>query len=170
VRPVALLSLLSLLLLIAACGAADLSELDKAARIEELYDGYRDSFPEAAELTVEELLRLREIGDPVIVDVRTDEERAISMIPGAISRLEFEAQQSELGDRTVVTYCTIGYRSGLYAEELKQQGWDAYNLEGSILAWTHAGQRLQKEGKETRRLHVYGRKWNLAADDYEAVW
>jgi sodium/bile acid cotransporter 7 len=157
-------------LALAACGESNLDEAEKAARVEAMYAGYRDAFPEAAEVTVEELLALQTTGDPVLVDVRTDSERAISMIPGAISREEFERRREELGERTVVTYCTIGYRSGLYAEELKQEGWDAYNLEGSILAWTHAGQQLEDSGQETRRVHVYGRKWNLAADDYEPVW
>jgi rhodanese-related sulfurtransferase len=165
-RAVVLLSMLAAV----ACGESGLAEADRAARVEELYAGYRDSFPEAAEVTVEELLTLQAAGDPVLVDVRTDSERAISMIPGAISREEFERRREELGERTVVTYCTIGYRSGLYAEELKQEGWDAYNLEGSILAWTHAGQGLEQDGQQTRRLHVYGRKWDLAADDYETVW
>ncbi len=155
----------------AACGASDLSEAEKVARVEELYAGYRASFPEAPELTVEDLLRrLQQGGEVVLVDVRTEPEQAVSMIPGAISRQEFQRRRQEFDGRTVVTYCTIGYRSGLVTQELRQQGWDAYNLEGSILAWTHAGQVLESEGSETRRVHVYGRKWDLAADDYEAVW
>ena len=166
IRPVALLLGLALM----ACGESNLPEAEKAARVQELYAGYRDAFPEAEEMTVEEFLALQATADPVVVDVRTDPERAISMIPGAISREEFELRREELGERPVVTYCTIGYRSGLYAEELKQEGLDAYNLEGSILAWTHAGQRLEEGGRETHRVHVYGRKWNLAADDYEPVW
>jgi rhodanese-related sulfurtransferase len=162
---------LTLLVAVAACGTADLSEAEKAARITELYAGYRAEFPEAPELSVEELLdRLRGPGEVVLVDVRTDSEREISMIPGSMSRLEYEQLRSDLGEHTVVTYCTIGYRSGLYTEELRQQGWDAYNLEGSILAWTHAGQELESDGKKTRRLHVYGNRWDLAADGYETVW
>ena len=159
------------LVAMAACGSGDLSEAEKAARVEKLYAGYRGSFPKAPGFTVDELLaRLEEPGGLVLVDVRRESERAVSMIPGAISRQEFEQRQQELSGRMVVSYCTIGYRSGEYTEELRQQGWDAYNLEGSILAWTHAAQELEKDGQVTRRLHVYAPRWDLAADDYETVW
>ena len=36
--------------------------------------------------------------------------------------------------RRVVTYCTVGYRSGLYAAELLGRGVEALNLAGSLIA------------------------------------
>jgi sodium/bile acid cotransporter 7 len=51
-----------------------------------------------------------------------------------------------------------------------RRGVDVLNLEGSVLAWTHAGGPLVRDGVSTKRLHVYGRRWNLAADGYETVW
>lgn len=51
---------------------------------------------------------------PIIVDVRTDDERSISTIPNAISREEFETlrttEPSIVGSRPIVCYCTAGYR------------------------------------------------------------
>ena len=32
-------------------------------------------------------------------------------------------------------YCTVGYRSACYVKELLDEGFDAYNLEHSILGW-----------------------------------
>lgn len=163
---------LGVLAALVACGGSQgLTDEQKLTRVTELYAGYRSSFEGTPEMTVEQLVSSP--GDElslVLVDVRTEDERAVSMIPGSISRSEFEARQAELGGRKVVTYCTIGYRSGLYAEQLRRQGWDAYNLEGSILAWTHAGGALVSDGAETRRLHVFGSRWDLAAEGYETVW
>jgi rhodanese-related sulfurtransferase len=148
-----------------------LPDEEKKVRIDEMYEGYKKRFPAAPEMTVETLrARLSGPEPPVVVDVREDEERAVSTIPGAISRQEFEERRETLAGREVVTYCTIGYRSGLYTQELVEEGWKAFNLRGSIVSWTHAGGQLVKDGAPTRRVHVYGRKWNLVADGYEAVW
>jgi sodium/bile acid cotransporter 7 len=45
-----------------------------------------------------------------------------------------------------------------------------YNLRGGILAWVHDGGTVYDQNGETRRIHVYGRKWNLAPNSYQAVW
>ena len=45
------------------------------------------------------------------------------------------------------------------------------NLAGSMLAWTHAdGELVDSDGNPTKRLHVFGKRWNLAADGYEGIW
>jgi sodium/bile acid cotransporter 7 len=44
------------------------------------------------------------------------------------------------------------------------------NLRGGLLAWVHAGGKVYDANGETRRIHVYGRKWNLAPNGYDAVW
>ena len=103
----------------------------------------------------------------MLVDVRSDEERAVSTLPGAVSQEAFEATAPA---GPVVTYCTIGARSGEYADGLRKQGRDVRNLAGSLLAWTHAGGPLtDAEGEPTRRVHVYGKRWDLIHSDYEAV-
>ena len=167
-------ALLGFLLLpaVAACTASgELGEEEKRTRIDEMYEGFRAEFPEVEEISVEELLQaLDGEAPPIVVDVRTDEERAVSIIPGSISRQDFEARLADLEGRAIVTYCTIGYRSGFYADELRLRGWEVLNLKGSVLSWTHGGRPLESQGKPTRRVHVYGSKWNLAAADFEAVW
>ena len=108
----------------------------------------------------------------VLVDVREPRELAVSTIPGALTRDEFEARKAELKAKgaTIVPYCTIGYRSGLYTEELREQGFEAKNLEGSLLSWTWAGGPLVHDDEPTKRVHVYGPQWNLVAEGYEGVW
>jgi rhodanese-related sulfurtransferase len=105
----------------------------------------------------------------VLVDVREPHERRVSMLPGAISQQEFERDSARYRSWVVVPYCTIGVRSGLYTRALRQQGFEARNLAGSALAWAHAGQMFEADGKPTRRVHVYDADWNLLPRGYEAV-
>lgn len=45
--------------------------------------------------------------DVIMVDTRTDEERAVSRIPGTVlSKEEFEGQKANFRNKTVVAYCT----------------------------------------------------------------
>jgi sodium/bile acid cotransporter 7 len=149
----------------------DLPDAEKRARIEELCESYHRDFPDAPEITVDALAgKLAGPEPPVLVDVRSDDEREVSTLPGAISKKEFEKHPGRFAGRQVVTYCTIGYRSGRFTEALVKKGWDAYNLRGSILSWTHVGGELDQGGTSTRRVHVYGKTWNLVAEGYEAVW
>jgi sodium/bile acid cotransporter 7 len=73
----------------------------------------------------------------------------------------------------VVAYCTIGYRSAQYVEKLrKEKNLDAYNLRGSVLAWTHAGGELEttEERRATTDVHVFGKDWDLAPSEFDAVY
>ena len=158
-------------LMIAPTGwGGGLTDEQKLERINELYEKYKRSFPQVPDVSAEELVAMRREKDVVLVDGRKKKEQEVSMLPGAITSREFEENIEKHRDKTIVVYCTIGSRSGHYARGLIGKGFIAYNLRGSILAWIHAGQKLVSEGKETRRVHVYGRRWNLAPKGYEAVW
>lgn len=136
-----------------------------------MYDSYRGEFPSIKGVTADELVQLRAKKEVVLVDVREAKERAVSTIPGAITRADFELKKKTIGDRTVVAYCTIGYRSGKYVAELNKQGFPALNLEGSILAWVNAGQPVvDPRGAATKRVHTYGKQWALLPEGYEAVY
>jgi rhodanese-related sulfurtransferase len=165
------LSLSCVVALLAGCRESPLSDAEKAEKIEQLATEYRWAYPGVPELTVEDFLARRTDQPFVIVDVRDDEERAVSIIPGALSKGEFERREEEFSGTPILAYCTIGYRSGKYADYLRGNDWDAFNLRGSLLAWVHAGQPLADvAGEETKRIHVYGRKWNLAPEDYDATF
>lgn len=151
-----------------ACALAD--DAAKKRTIDELYSDVRADFPAVQGITPAQLSALLPSGDIVLVDVRPEVERAVSMIPGAISSEEFEARASAFQDRQVITYCTIGYRSAIYARDLQAEGFDVRNLEGSLLSWAHAEGELVNEAGPTRRIHVFGPRWNLAPEGYEPVW
>ncbi len=149
----------------AATGATRLDQINV------MYQEYREDFPDVREITPQDVAGLLQSGSLVLVDVRTPEEQAVSMLPGAITAQSFAVAEDTYREKTVVTYCTIGARSGVYADELRQKGFDVCNLKGSLLAWTHAGLPLKDaNGHDTKRVHVYGKKWDLAAEGYEAVW
>ena len=74
-------------------------------------------------------------------------------------------------EKEIVCYCTIGFRSGLFAKKLEGRGIPASNLKGSLLAWTYEqGQLVDAAGESTKQVHTYGRRWALAADGYQAVY
>ena len=157
--------------MIAPTGCSEeLTDEQKLERIDDLYRKYKRSFPDVPDVSVEELIALKEGKNVVLVDERKRKEQVVSMLPGAITSREFEDNIERYKDKTIVVYCTIGNRSGHYARGLIEKGLIVYNLRGSILAWIHAGQKLVSDGKETRQVHVYGRRWNLAPKGYEAVW
>lgn len=147
----------------------------RKGEIEKMFAEFAPKFPGAPTITAEELVRdMAGTGALVIVDVRTREEQDVSMIRSAIRREDFEELKSEFKGHKVVAYCTIGYRSGQYVEKLRAEKFDAYNLKGSILSWTHAGGELERgsgDGEQViKRVHTYGKNWDLASREYEAVY
>ena len=108
-------------------------------------DEVAEAAPVAAVTTVSasELSGLLETGNIRLIDVRTDEEVAEGMIPGAehIALDNFDPAMLDLSDgREVVLYCRSGRRSGIAAERLAAEtGKTARHLEGGILSWEEAG-------------------------------
>lgn len=70
---------------------------------------------------------------------------------------------------------TVGYRSSAYACKLQKEGWEARNLEGGCVRWAQkrfplvARDAASGAVQPVKRVHVYGKSWALAPDDYEAV-
>ncbi|MDP5052721.1 MAG: hypothetical protein NWP69_02920 [Congregibacter sp.] len=105
----------------------------------------------------------------LLVDVRDDNEVAVSMIPGAITKTDYEENRARYASYRIIPYCTVGYRSGKYTQTLMKQGIDAVNFEGSIMGWVEAGGRLvTRDGQETRRVHTWSRQI-AAPPGYEQV-
>lgn len=164
------LSVAGKLALIVAMASLGLGCSRDMIRVQQMYEDYRKDFPAVEGISAPEL-RERAGNEPVIlVDVRTPEEQRVSKIPGAVTSQEFEADRERYRDAAIVAYCTIGARSGRYAAGLMEDGFQVRNLEGGVLAWTYAGGDLVGPDGPTRKVHVYGRRWNMVADGYEAVW
>ncbi len=130
----------------------------------------------APSIDVAEAMEMIEKQDALVLDVRDLRESAASHLQGAerialedleAGRLPGSAQQ----DRPIITYCTIGCRSGAAAKILADEGFDAYNLRGGILALAQASAPLVGANGPTRKVHTWskGFAW-LLASDHEAIW
>jgi rhodanese-related sulfurtransferase len=105
----------------------------------------------------------------VVVDVRSDAEVSVSIIPGAITKAEFERERAKYRGKLVIPYCTVGGRSGAYAQKLAGEGVKVYNYKGSILKWIDAELPLVTlDGKPTNRVHTYSDRYKIPAK-YEQV-
>ena len=110
---------------------------------------------------------------PAILDIRRPEEYETSHLPNARHLLpqSSDVQIQELlsgipPERSIVVYCSVGYRSSTMARRLKTIGRNnVSNLEGSIFAWAEDGHSLELKNK----IHPYnwfGRR--LIPDKLEA--
>jgi rhodanese-related sulfurtransferase len=88
--------------------------------------------------------------DAVLLDVREPEEWAAGHIDGAVhvpmmqlpQRLSYDPGPIT-PDARVVVVCKVGGRSAQVTAWLRQQGYDATNLAGGMLAWQAAGKPMQ---------------------------
>ena len=87
--------------------------------------------------------------DAQLIDVRTEPEFEAGHIPGArhvpLAEVQREAETLDR-DRTLVFYCRSGDRSSIAADAFAESGWDAYSIEGGLVAWDEAGLELEPEG------------------------
>ncbi|WP_236695964.1 rhodanese-like domain-containing protein [Rhodopirellula islandica] len=112
-----------------------------------------------------------EVSDPgfVVVDVRSEKETQVSVIPGAITKAMYEKDAAKYRGRLVIPYCTVGGRSGAYAKQLVGKGVKVKNYKGSILKWVDAGLPLVTlEGESTNRVHTYSDRYKIPSK-YEQV-
>jgi len=114
-------------------------------------------------ITLEEIREAEASGERLqLVDVRSEEEMAVSIIPGAITRREYERNPEAYEDARIVPYCTVGARSGKYTRELRKRGVTAVNYRGSILDWVEAGEPLVTPGGDpTKRVHTYSKRFTV---------
>lgn len=97
------------------------------------------------QMTPEQLAALRE---PVVLDVREDDEWRAGHIAGAvhIPMRQLRARVDELdAEQPLVAVCRSGQRSGQVTRALNDHGFDATNLDGGLKAWVLAGLPLVAE-------------------------
>ncbi|MGW2653864.1 rhodanese-like domain-containing protein [Streptomyces sp. NPDC001478] len=87
--------------------------------------------------------------DGLVLDVREADEWAAGHVEGAlhIPMSEFVARFGELTEaaedgRRVHVMCRVGGRSAQVTQYLVQQGVDAVNIDGGMLAWESAGRPM----------------------------
>jgi rhodanese-related sulfurtransferase len=146
--------LLLLFLLLGACQRDTLNW-------EQLNTEIKQTFPAVEHISIDEL-SANNNKNTFLVDVRADEEYAVSHIPGALNLTNPKtiAKLAQQSKKNVVVYCSVGYRSAIMANELKKLGiTNVKNLEGSIFAWANAGLPLINQSGNTREVHPYDEYW-----------
>lgn len=169
-RTVSLLLLAMLAVLAGAC-SRPATDAGKLAAVYEMYEGYTRDFPGVEAIAVAEARALWDKGEAVFVDARPENERAVSMLPGAVPQEAFLADPGRFAGKTAIGYCTISYRSGKLAESLAGRGIPMQNLRGGILAWTLEGNPVfGPDGRQVKALHVYGARWDYPPEGYVSVY
>ncbi|MDJ0784520.1 MAG: rhodanese-like domain-containing protein [Desulfosarcinaceae bacterium] len=154
---------------VSTLAASSGEEMAKLEAVYAMYQEYKQAFPSVDDIAPDEAAALFGEGRLQFVDVREPEEIAVSSLPGSIDKDTYLKNPRGYQDQTVVVFCTISYRSGVLAQELARQGVRVRNLKGGILAWVLEGGKVFDREEETKRLHVYGPKWDLAPADFDTL-
>jgi rhodanese-related sulfurtransferase len=87
--------------------------------------------------------------DGLVLDVREDDEWAAGHVEGAlhVPMSDFVARFGEVTEaladrRRAYVMCRVGGRSAQVTQYLVQQGIDAVNIDGGMLAWDGAGRAM----------------------------
>lgn len=127
----------------------------------------RHDFPAVPRITITALANWLNDGSrpaPLLLDVRTGAEYELSHLKNA-QHVEPEAPVSTIRqpkDRPIVTYCSVGYRSGAFAQKLRAAGYtNVMNLEGSIFRWANEGRPVYRAGNRVEEVHPFNRTWGL---------
>ena len=131
----------------------------------------REAFPEVPQMTTQQLAAIRADGaarDIVLLDARTSAEFNVSHLPGALlasnPRMALDALEPNDPERTVVVYCSVGYRSSRLVAQLRARGFEnIFNLERSLFQWANEGRPLYRGNDRVHRAHHYDEEWGAFA-------
>jgi rhodanese-related sulfurtransferase len=125
---------------------------------------YRKTIPTVRPAQLAATLR-RHPETVVLLDTRTPAEYRVSHLAGAhfadFSSFEKNTFAGLPRDRTVVVYCSVGYRSERVGERLKALGFqDVRNLYGGIFQWVNEGHPVYNTQGRTANIHPYSPLWS----------
>jgi len=104
----------------------------------------------------------------LLIDAREPDEYAVSRIPGALNLQEPSAIAQAIAalkesPGSIITYCSIGYRSAELAEDLESDDSipvPVKNVLGSIFQWANEERPLETpDGTPTTVVHPYNKTW-----------
>ena len=99
----------------------------------------------------------------LILDAREKDEYNISHIPGAIwiGFDNFNFDRIPKTSKSILVYCSVGYRSERIGEKLLQQDYtNVYNLKGSLFKWANEKLPMVDGNNEpTVNIHGFNKKW-----------
>lgn len=103
---------------------------------------------------------------PLLLDTRSPLEYAVSHLKHAqfcSSVSQASTNFPSLSFSTpIVTYCSVGYRSAIAAQQLQKMGYEqVFNLQGSLFAWFSENRPVYQENQPVSQIHPYNRFWSL---------
>ncbi len=144
----------------------------KQSIIEYKFEKIQKKF-KAPYVTVQELKDTL-IESSILIDVREPKELLYGRIKSAITLEEFKELKDIPEDQSIIVYCTIGHRSAKVTNQLRRQGYQAFNLKGGVLSWSHLQQKFYKNYNqseiETDTIHVYSKGWNFLNSEYKPIF
>lgn len=104
----------------------------------------------------------------LLLDAREPQEYKVSHLRGAkLASTETQAL-AEIAKvspgTTIVAYCSVGYRSAMLADRLREQGYEVINLEGSIFEWANNGYPVYQDDRRVTGVHPYDEEWGKLLD------
>ncbi len=121
----------------------------------------------ARQISPQELAKkLSENEKVILIDVREEKEYQVSSLSGSKwippANIASQDKPENLDDVTVVTFCTVGYRSGMAARALELKwGKPVFNLDGGIIRWFNFGNQVIDPAtkKAVDKIHPYDASW-----------
>jgi rhodanese-related sulfurtransferase len=100
----------------------------------------------------------------LLIDVRDSKEFSVSHLEGAIqadSMAKIQALiETHPNVKQVVLYCSVGYRSAKYVQQLRQLNkTNVFNLKGSLFAWANEGKPVFAGKAKVLKVHPFDAKW-----------
>lgn len=150
-----------LILLFIVTGLSSQAQIQDSLFISTIHSLISHSIPT---LSTSEIKKIRSAH---LLDCREKEEFEVSHIKGAlyVGYNQFKKKNLppiNLND-TIITYCSIGYRSEKIAEKLKKMGYtNVYNYFGSIFDWVNKGNPVYNlNNHKTDSIHCYSKVWGI---------
>lgn len=116
-----------------------------------------------SQLSVPEAAKLEGI---VFIDARKYEEYSVSHIKEALwvgfDDFNINRLHDIPYDKTLIIYCSVGYRSEKIGEQLLAAGYNkVYNLYGGIFEWVNQGYPVYSDSTQTAKVHAYDKAWGI---------
>jgi rhodanese-related sulfurtransferase len=138
-------------------------------RLDAVEGAVDEIFADVPQLSTKQLAAMLNDPDParrpIVLDARAAGEFDVSHLAGA-RRVDFDKPVpadllAQAKERPVVVYCSVGYRSSVYARKLREAGVaNACNLRGSIFRWATEGRPMvHGESDPAATVHPYNESW-----------
>lgn len=152
-----------------------IDEQKRIKRVNDLFDNVQALFPNVEYLTYEKYNDIMseqssDASSVLVVDVREREEMQTATLEHAINLKDLNERLKKVPDKTeqkIVCFCTVGVRSGIQAERLRQQGCtQIWNYSVMVHAWGNVNNNSidnafvqQGNKKWDGHIHVYAKKY-----------